>query len=226
MKLLKKTVAAVISASMLFAMTTCSKIEQNYKREGAEWAIEAYKMLPAEFNEDTCNKFYMGGDVYEFPMKAGEFFDNGWEIIDIYQEDVDENYPLDPGFMYEFCLDKNHDVAAMVWIFNDSDKAMPVSECTVIYFCIDWNEEALLPGGALLKAKYDSLEEGLAAYNEDMTEFDEEDMVYGYEFDVDGWNDNCSVRLDFGEDQRGFTISTVKYYAVDPEILELAKDSL
>ena len=131
-----------------------------------------------------------------------------------------ENYPLDPGFMYEFCLDKNHDVAAMVWIYNDSDKAMPVSECTVIYFCINWNEEALLPGGALLKAKYDSLEEGLAAFNEDMTEFDEEDMVYGYEFDVDGWNDNCSVRLDFGEDQRGFTISSVKYYAVDPELIE------
>lgn len=219
MKFLKKTAAAVISASLLLAMTSCSKIEQNYKKEGADWAIDAYKMLPAEFNEDTCNQFWIGGDVYEFPMKAGEFFDNGWEIIDIYQEDVDENYLLEPGYEYELCLDKNHDAGAMTWIYNDSDKALPVSECTVIYFCINWNEEALLPGGALLKAKYKSLDEGLAAFNKDMTEFDAEDMLYGYEFAADGW-DNCSVRINFGEDPRGFTISTVKYYALDPELIE------
>lgn len=57
MDFLKKTVAVIIGASMLFAMTSCSKIEQNYKKAGAEWAIEAYKELPAEFNEDTCNQW-------------------------------------------------------------------------------------------------------------------------------------------------------------------------
>ena len=175
--------------------------------------------FPFRENEADKDSLLIGGDVYEFPMKAGEFFENGWEIIDIYQEDVDENYLLEPGYEYELCLDKNHDAGAMTWIYNDSDKALPVSECTVIYFCINWNEEALLPGGALLKAKYKSLDEGLAAFNKDMTEFDAEDMLYGYEFAADGW-DNCSVRINFGEDPRGFTISTVKYYALDPELIE------
>ena len=34
MNFLKKTVAVLLGARMLFAMTSCSKIEQNYKKSG------------------------------------------------------------------------------------------------------------------------------------------------------------------------------------------------
>ena len=117
MKILKRTVAALLASGMLVAMTSCSKAEQNYRKAGADWAIEAYKELPAEFNEDTCNQFWIGGDVYEFPMKAEEFFDNGWEIIDIYQEEVNADFLLDPESVYELCLKKNLGPSVMTWIY-------------------------------------------------------------------------------------------------------------
>ncbi len=59
MKILKRAVAVLLASGMLVAMTSCSKVEQNYRKAGADWAIEAYKELPAEFNEDTFNQFWI-----------------------------------------------------------------------------------------------------------------------------------------------------------------------
>lgn len=220
MKILKRAVAVLLASGMLVAMTSCSKVEQNYRKAGADWAIEAYKELPAEFNEDTCNQFWIGGDVYEFPMKAEEFFDNGWEIIDIYQEEVNADFLLDPESVYELCLKKKLGPSVMTWIYNESDKPMPVSECMVIYVALAWNEEALLPGGALLSAKYKTLDDALAAFNKDMTEFDAENDIYGYEFKADNWEETCVVRIDFSEQPGDYKVGSVKYYAVDPELIE------
>ena len=223
MNFLKKTVAVLLGTCMLFAMASCSKIEQNYKKAGAEWAIDAYKMLPAEFNEDTCNQFWVGGDVYEFPMKAEEFFDNGWEIIDIYQEEVNADYLLDPESVYELGLKKNLGPTALTMIFNSSDEPKAVSECMVIYVAFMWNDEVLLPGGALLSTKYKTLDEAMAAFNDDMTEFDAENNIYGYEFEAEDWEFTCSVRLSFEEAPNGIKVRAVKFYAVDADLLEQNK---
>jgi hypothetical protein len=90
----------------------------------------------------------------------------------------------------------------------------------VIYVALAWNEEALLPGGALLSAKYKTLDDALAAFNKDMTEFDAENDIYGYEFKADNWEETCVVRIDFSEEPRGYKVGSVKYYAVDPELIE------
>lgn len=220
MNILKKTVSVLLGACMLFAMTSCSKIEQNYKKAGAEWAIEAYKELPAEFNEDTCNQFWIGGDVYEFPMKAEEFFDNGWEIVDIYQEEVNENYLLDPESVYELGLKNNPGSTILTMIYNSSNEPMPVSDCMIIYIAFMWNDEVLLPGGTLLSTKYKALDEAVAAFNDDMTEFDAENNIYGYEFEAEDWEFTCSVRLSIEEAPNGVKVRAVKFYAVDAELLD------
>ena len=214
MKVIKRTLAVLLSACMLFAMASCSSKDSYYKKAGAAWAIDAYKALPEEFNEDTCNQFWFAGDVFEFPMKADEFFDKGWEIVDVYQEDVDENYPLDPLSVYELCLNKDG-AGMMVWIYNDSAEPKPVKECLVVYLRIGHHEEALLPGGTLLDTYYKTLDEALAAFNKDMTELDKEDCVYGYQFDAEGF-DNCSVRFDISDSPQGYYVANVAYYVFDP----------
>ena len=220
MNILKKISAALLGACILLSMTSCSSVERKYREAGAKWAIDAYKALPAEFNEDTCNQFWAGGDVFEFPMQAGEFKDKGWEIIDVYQEDVDWNYHLDPYSAYEFGLNKNG-TGFITWIYNYSNTALPVRECTVIYIRLNWNEEILLPGGALLDTRYKTLDEALAAFNKDMEAFDVEDKVYGYSFDDGNWGDKCSVRLDYSDSPTGFKVGTVEYVtATSKQFLE------
>ena len=218
MGILKKTTAVLLSAGMLFAMTSCSSSKIDYKKAGAPWAIDAAKALPEEFNEDTCNQFWIGGDVYEFPMKARVFIENGWNVVDAYQEVVDENYPLDPQYEYEICLNKNG-AGIMTWILNDSDKVQPLKDCSIIYVKINYYEEALLPGGALLNTRYKTLEEALSAFNSNMTEFDKEDHVYGYIFTDAEWGDNCRVRIDYSENPADYSVGCVEYFALDPEII-------
>ena len=53
-----------------------------------------------------------------------------------------------------------------------------------------------------------------------MTEFDAENDIYGYEFKADNWEETCVVRIDFSEEPRGYKVGSVKYYAVDPELIE------
>ena len=218
MKILKKTIAVLLCACALFAMASCSSQEKVYRDAGAKWAIDAYKALPAEFNEDTCNQFWAGGDVLEFPMKTKEFSDKGWEIIDAYQEDVDWNYLLDPYKAYELGLRKDG-ASILTWIYNGSDEALPASECTVIYVKIGFNQDVLLPGGALLTARYKTLDEALGAFNKEMTVFDEENCIYGYWFDDEVWGNNCSVRIDFSKQPDSYKVAAIEYYAIPPEDL-------
>ena len=214
MSYLKKTLAVLLFACVLFTMASCSS--NKYDKAGASWANAAAKALPAEFNRNTCNKFWVGGDVYEFPMKAEVFFKNGWHIVDVYKEDVDENFLLDPHYEYELCLGKDG-TGIMTWILNDSNEALPVTQCTVVYVKIDYYEKALLPGGALLDTRYKTLDEALAAFNKNMIAFDKEDHVYGYRFNDPKWGDNCSVRIDFSENPDDYSVGCVEYFALAPE---------
>ena len=216
MKIMKKTLAVIFCSCVLLTMTSCSSVESEYKKAGAKWAIEAYKELPAEFNEDTCNQFWIGGDVFEFPMKASEFADKGWEIIDIYKEDVDWNYLLDPSYEYELCLKKDG-AGFMTWIYNDSDEPLPVSKCMVIYIKINYNEEALLPGGALLNKRYKTLDEALAVFNKDMTAFSDKENSYGYWFEDSYWGENCSVRIQYSHNPDDYSVAYIEYFALAPQ---------
>ena len=218
MKALKRTLAVLLCTGMLFSMASCSSKDSYYKNAGAQWAIEAYKTLPEEFNDETCDQFWIAGDVYRFPMRAEEFFDNGFKIIDIYKDDVNENYLLEPHYEYELCLNEDGE-GMMTWIYNDSDEAKPVSDCMVVYIKINYYEEALLPGGALLDVRYKTLDEALAAFNKDMTVFDEEDYVYGYEYMVARWSEVCSVRINYSENPGDYSVGCVEYFALDPEVI-------
>lgn len=217
MSIFKRAMAVLLLTGLLLTMASCSSKDSYYKKAGAQWAIDAYKTLPEEFNEDTCNQFWAAGDVYEFPMKADEFFDNGWEIVDVYQEEVDENYLLDPQYIYELCLDRDG-TGMMTWIYNNSDEAMPVSECTVVYVKLDWYEEILVSGGTLLDVNYKTLDEALAAFNKDMTVFEEE-HYYGYDFEDKDMGYDCSVRITFSHNPDSYSVFCIEYFALDPEII-------
>ena len=218
MSIFKRALAVLLLTGVLFTMASCSSKDSYYRKAGAQWAIDAYKVLPEVFNEDTCNQFWAEGDVFEFPMKADEFFDKGWEIIDVYKEEVDENYLLKPQYMYELCLDKNG-TGIMTWIFNSSDEALPVRECTVVYIKLDWYEKLLISGGALLDLHYKTLDEALAAFNKDMTVFDKEKNCYGYSFDDKKMGYDCSVRITYSHNPDSYSVSRIEYFALDPEII-------
>ena len=95
----------------------------------------------------------------------------------------------------------------MTWIFNSSDEALPVRECTVVYIKLDWYEKLLISGGALLDLHYKTLDEALAAFNKDMTVFDKK---MGYD---------CSVRITFSHNPDSYSVSRIEYFALDPETI-------
>lgn len=229
----RRIISAALSSVMLFSVVGITGCElPSPKKE--TWVDTVSKKMDEELNADNCTEFYLGGEMYTFPLKVSEFLDNGWEFAkESYGEEDLESY-----YKCEYNLyDENNNVI-IVDVYNITEETLKVSECDVDEVTIDGRSgEAMIHGGiAIGENPYESFEDFESHVDMKSMEFEIEESTstnkYIHTFEnEDGYTISATYSVTSFNTTKGTTVGVhqVKYlckYFPDYSFIEDIKGTL
>ncbi len=188
MKNLRKMLCFIMVSVLAMGFVGCSGL--NLEVDDEKFIEESAAKISDEI---TSGQFVIDGVIYQFPMPLSDWLDNGWHVSSTYDNAAD--FRLDPYYtsnQFELFDEENKDYVQLT-VYNDSDKAAPIEDCTVYSLRMSTSEvDVVFPKGM---TKRNNPEDILAAYGEPDAKGDSKndlEAIYYFSDDLG----QCYVELD------------------------------
>lgn len=181
----KRIILILLVMMSVFALVCgCGEVKEvEEKKDQNAWAKEAAKNVPEEIDVENGGQIYIKDHLYQFPMKASDFLDNGWHYsknyVDLEGSTVDPKYEVQA---LELFHDEDSDDYIQITVYNPGDETISIDDALVTEVYCGSCSEVAVSGGIYVDQPEKDMLKVVEALGDDAFKQVDKDLQDSYDY--------------------------------------------